>query len=337
MSEAPPLVSVVTPFYNTEAFLAECIESVLRQTHQNWEYVLVNNQSTDRSAEIARLYAAQDSRIRLIETPRFLSQNENYNFALEQISTSSKYCKVVQADDWIFPECLARMVSVADGDPSIGVVSGYRIQGRLVNNDGLPYSDAPIPGREICRLNLLLDGRQLFGSPTTVMVRSELVRKRRPFYPPASISDDSDAMFEVLRDCAFGFVFQVCAYERVGDDGISSCVDRHDPFWFLAKFTRIKKYGPEYLSAKEYEGRMRSVERAYLRFLARSSFSRRDREFWAFHRDGLRAQGYELTWLRLLPFIGWQIVDFVLNPKATIGSLYRWISEASARRKAETR
>ena len=44
-----PLVSVVTPVYNGDKYLADCVESVLKQTYQNWEYVIVNNCSTDRT------------------------------------------------------------------------------------------------------------------------------------------------------------------------------------------------------------------------------------------------------------------------------------------------
>ena len=61
-----PFVSVVTPFYNTAEYLAECIESVLRQDHANFEYLLADNCSTDGSLEIAERYAAQDARIRVI-------------------------------------------------------------------------------------------------------------------------------------------------------------------------------------------------------------------------------------------------------------------------------
>ena len=52
-SRQEPFVSVLTPVYNGEDFLAECIESVLSQTHGNFEYIIVNNRSTDRSLEIA--------------------------------------------------------------------------------------------------------------------------------------------------------------------------------------------------------------------------------------------------------------------------------------------
>ena len=54
-----PFVSVVTPVYNDEPYLEECIRSVLAQSHQDFEYIICNNHSTDRSGEIAADYAAQ--------------------------------------------------------------------------------------------------------------------------------------------------------------------------------------------------------------------------------------------------------------------------------------
>ena len=64
MSAGPsPLVSVLTPFYNTAPYLAECIESVLAQTRGDFEYLLVDNCSTDGSDDIAAGYAARDPRI----------------------------------------------------------------------------------------------------------------------------------------------------------------------------------------------------------------------------------------------------------------------------------
>ena len=81
------LVSVVTPFHNTSEFLAECVGSVLGQSHTNFEYVLVDNQSTDGSLEIVEELVSADSRLRLLHTPRLLNQVENYNFALRSISS----------------------------------------------------------------------------------------------------------------------------------------------------------------------------------------------------------------------------------------------------------
>ena len=135
-SDSNPLVSVVTPFYNTREYLPECIESVLRQTYGNWQYTLVDNCSTDGSSEIAAGYASRfPEKIRVIRTPSFLSQVQNYNFALSSISPSAKYCKMVQADDWIFPVCIQSMVDVAEAHPTVGIVSAYELEGTDVSCD----------------------------------------------------------------------------------------------------------------------------------------------------------------------------------------------------------
>src|SRR6266853_4979230 len=119
-SKQEPLVSVVTPVYNGESYLRECIESVLTQTYTRWEYVIVNNCSTDRTLEIAQEYAARNPRIRVHSNQRFASVIENHNISLRQISPQSKYCKVVFADDWLFPNCLMEMVKVAELYASVG-------------------------------------------------------------------------------------------------------------------------------------------------------------------------------------------------------------------------
>ncbi len=147
-AKSAPLVSVITPFYNTGQYIAECIESVLAQTYSHWEYILVNNQSTDASRAIAERYAQKDSRIRLLDTPKHLSQVENFEAALRYMSPKSQYCKMVLADDWLFPECVERMVALAQANPSVGIVSSYRLFGDEITGDGLPYSSTVISGRK---------------------------------------------------------------------------------------------------------------------------------------------------------------------------------------------
>ena len=90
--DSQPLVSVVTPVYNGEKYLSACIESVLAQTYENWEYVIVNNCSKDSSLDIAQRYGKRDSRIRVHNNRDFLSMIENFNHSLIQSSDESKYC-----------------------------------------------------------------------------------------------------------------------------------------------------------------------------------------------------------------------------------------------------
>ena len=104
--ESQPFVSVVTPVYNMGSFLSVCIESVLTQSYKDFEYIIVNNCSTDDSLEVALRYAERDPRVRVHTNDRFVGMRENHNIAFSLISSAAKYCKVVSADDFIFPDCL---------------------------------------------------------------------------------------------------------------------------------------------------------------------------------------------------------------------------------------
>src|ERR1043166_1469914 len=99
-ADSHPLVDVVTPVYNGKKYLAECIESVLAQTYQNWEYIIVDNCSKDGTLEVARRYEQRDKRIRVIHNETLLPQAKNFNFTVQQISADSEYCKFVQGDDF---------------------------------------------------------------------------------------------------------------------------------------------------------------------------------------------------------------------------------------------
>ena len=155
-------MSIVTPVYNNAEYIAECIESVLAQTYQNWDYIVVDNCSTDDSGEIARRYAAKEPRIRVLKNTQFLKVVSNHNHAVRQISPKSKYCKVVFADDWMFPQCIEEMVAVAEEHPSVGVVGAYALEEHRIVWSGLPYPSTVVP-RHICR-RLFLDDLYVFGN-----------------------------------------------------------------------------------------------------------------------------------------------------------------------------
>jgi glycosyltransferase involved in cell wall biosynthesis len=300
--QSAPFVSVVTPFYNTRDYLAECIESVLRQTYQNWEYILVNNCSTDGSAEIAQRYASRfPHKIRVVHTPSFLSQVQNYNFALTCISPDSKYCKMVQADDLIFPDCVRAMVEVAVANPSAGIVAAYELQGENVRLDGLPYGRTLFEGRYVGRL-YFLQGKYLFGTPTSVLMSSEIVRSRNPFYAERYAPfEDGDACLEVLRSSDFGFVHQVLTYTRLENGGMSS---RLFPLFGAELFVRLSRlvvHGKDYLLPEEYDRCIKRAEREYFLYLTKAAFRlhREPPEFWEFHRTGLASCNYSLDWKRL--------------------------------------
>src|SRR5207248_10077737 len=118
-----------------------------------------------------------------------------------------RYCKVVHADDWLFSDCLRQMVDLAEANPSVGLVSAYRLDEDRVGLDGLAPTQNVVTGQEICRRSLLGDD-DFFGSPSSVLLCSEIVRARDPFYAAATPDTDTAACFEILRDWDFGFVHQ---------------------------------------------------------------------------------------------------------------------------------
>jgi len=316
-----PLVSYVTPFYNTEQYLEECIQSVLKQGYENWEYILLNNCSTDRSAEIAEHYANKyPKNIRLEHNSVFLSQVQNYNRVFQFLSPESKYCKFVQADDWLFLGCVHSMVALAESQPRTGIVAAYRLEGEKVGLDGLPPETRELSGRDACRL-YLLNGIYLFGSPTSLLLRSDAVRERNPFYDERyKPFEDTSVCFEILKTWNFGFVHQVLTFSRRDNESILSHL-RLFSFHFFVRLSAIVIYGRNFLNEKEYQRGLRTAEREYFNFLARRKCSIRGYSpgFWEFHRDRLATIGYSLNSKHL-----WRRIPRVLIDKGWDAFWGRW-------------
>ena len=319
-SRQEPLVSVITPFYNTAQYLPECIESVLGQTYSNWEYVLVNNCSTDGSAEIAERYAAMHpTQIRVVRNSHFLSQVQNYNYALQQMSPLSNYCKIVQADDLIFPECLEKMVRLAESDPGIGIVTSYFMRGDRVTGGPIPLRTHVIRGIDVGRW-YFERGLAVFGSPTTNLFRSSLVRGQAHFYEEGRLHEDVDALFRVLKDWNLGFVHQVLSFERTDNVSISSKIACFASFQ-LDQFLRVLQYADQFLSPKDARARRIYAERLYLQFLARKWLRCEGKLFFRYHVTGLRTVGYEIPRLKFFFFLLTELMDIIGNPKQTISKL----------------
>ena len=289
-----PLVSVVTPFYNTAPYLAGCIESVLAQSFRDFEYLLVNNHSTDGSREMAVRYAATDSRLRVIDNPTFVGQVENYNGALEHISPLSKYVKMVQADDAIYSDCLSRMVELAEREPGVGIVSSYRMIGNRQSGLGIPSGVSRVHGREACR-RMLLGEYYVLGSPTTLLYRADCVRSRHPFYALDRYHEDTETGYEILLETDLGFVHQALSFTR--DDNVSmmtstQAFNSRD----LGYLILLERYGPQVLTEDELAQQRVISHRGYYRFLGRAVLRLQGQAFWDYHRAGLATVGWTLRW-----------------------------------------
>jgi glycosyltransferase involved in cell wall biosynthesis len=310
---------VITPVHNNGEYISECIESILAQTYQNLEYIIVNNCSKDDSAVIARRYAARDSRIRVLDNKTFLPVMANHNAALRQVSLASKYTKVVFADDWIFPRCLEEMVAVAEEHSTIGVVGALSLQGRRVMWSGLRYPSRLVAGRDVARQLLL---RELYGigSPNAVLYRSDLVRSRDHFYTESNIHGDTEAAIAAFRDWDFGFVHQVLTFTRERPESLTSA-SSHLQTSYAGTLQILREHGAAFLSPTELEAATQLCLREYYDFLGKSVLLTRDSGFWDYHKRRLKEVGAELKIGRLAWATAAFVVREMLNPAAAVAKV----------------
>jgi len=304
--------------YNDAEYLAKCIDSVRAQTYKNWDCVIVNNCCSDGSAEIAQRFAAVESRIIVLDNEVFLPAEANHSHALRQISLASKYCKIVFSDDLLFPHCLEEMVAVAEAHPSVGIVGAYGLEGeeRTVKWAGLPYPRTCFDGHEVCR-RFFLDDIYVFGSPHSLLYRSDLVRGRDPFFNEADTHADTEVCFDILRNCDFGFVHQVLTYSSVQSESLRE-ISRRLNTYVARDLSLLVKYGYEYLSPGEYDRCRKKIVDDYYNFLAVSLLKGgRDSGFWSLHKRKLAEAGSSISYSRLSLAVLLRGLRAVMNPSET--------------------
>jgi len=322
-----PRVTVVTPVYNGEKHLADCIDSVLAQEYPNFEYLVINNCSTDRTLEIAQAYAARDARIRVVSNPSLLNVVDSHNRAFSLAAAGDcKYIKIVGADDWLYPNCVAELVKVAEAHPTVGMVTSYVLVGNRIGWDGLPFPSTFVKGRDICRMRLL-DRILVFGGPSASLIRSDVVRRQDPFYTVGNYHGDNDAYIRLLQHHDFGFVHQVLSYNRRGEDSKTTHYLQSFNSNILMILEELVRFGPMVLTDAELASRIAEAKADYYRFLARAVFEFRGRKFWDTHRERLNKLGTPLEYGLLVRYAFARLLDIALNPKRTLENVYQRIHD----------
>jgi glycosyltransferase involved in cell wall biosynthesis len=316
-----PLVAVVTAAHNAERYLAECVTSVIDQTYQHWEYVVLDHGSTDGTSRILANLARRDARIRIVRTPTTLGDVQAINHALREASLDAMFCKVVGSDDWLYPRCLERMVEVGQAHPEVAFVSAYGLEDDYVRGDGLPYPSTVVAGREIARHSLLRD-LAVFGTPTSVLWRASVVRSRDPFYDESSLYAHVEACYEALKEADFGFVHEVLTrtrrdYTRFANASFADVVGR---------LVCLDRYAPVFVTTGE-QSELAAVStrlwQDYYTVLGRCLLQRKGKAFWNYHRTELRKIGRTLEPARLVAGTARTLAELIRHPMHWSGALRR--------------
>lgn len=141
MAQNKPRVSIGIPVFNGERYLEETLVSILGQTFSDFELIISDNASTDRTQEICKYYATKDGRIKYFRNGKNLGVAPNYNrvFSL----SSGEYFKWADYDDPLAPDFVLRCVEVLDNHPEVSVCYP---KAKFIDEDGTFISDYdPLP------------------------------------------------------------------------------------------------------------------------------------------------------------------------------------------------
>lgn len=205
------------PTYNSEKYLRQCLDSVLNQTFQDWECVISDDASTDKTVEIAREYEKKDSRFRVLTHPKNVGAANNWNRAKE--NNNSFATKILCADDYLMKDTLSHQIKILKQDQNSIVFSERYIvfpSGKKLH-PRLPKYASNISFNDAFKFYINL-GRNIFGEPVTALFRTELFVNSEGFYPKFEYSLDTSGYMAISRGRLVTFDNYVAGAFRVSKD-----------------------------------------------------------------------------------------------------------------------
>ncbi|WP_299464586.1 glycosyltransferase family A protein [uncultured Gimesia sp.] len=318
VNRGAPRISVITAVYNAEHFLANTLRSLLGQTYEDFEAVVIDDGSSDASLEIVERFAADDDRIRV-----FSQANSGVAGALNRGLRESRgeFIAFLDHDDLWKPEKLALQLDCFERDESLGFAGCYSA---LVNPDGhcLGWRFGSAASGDVYRKMLFCD---LVGGGSVAMVRRAAFDQAGLFDPRPEIRgrSDWDQWIRIARSCTFATVEKtLVGYTR----GASN---------YSRDYRQMVRAGAAVL-AKAALGDPDLDTRTLVRARARDTFgifcmAFADGEFGS--ASGLLRQSISFSW-RPLMFSPRRLLVVALflvakiTPRARFEALWRWVASA---------
>jgi len=163
-------ISVVMPVYNCDKYIRESIESILNQTYKNFEFIIINDGSTDNSLNIIRDYANKDYRIKIINQP-----NSGIVRALNRglFEAKGEWIFRMDGDDIALPCRFDIQIETIKKNSSLVLIGGACQQ---INSEGIPIKINKYPSEHNKLINILENGKAFFPHPTACFYRDVVVK-----------------------------------------------------------------------------------------------------------------------------------------------------------------
>lgn len=209
-SQKNPLVSIIIPVYNGEKYLAEAIDSVIGQSYERWELIIVNDASTDRTKEIIRRYAQSDRKIKIVYHRRNKYRAGALNTGIEK--AKGKYIAFLDADDIYFSDKTAKQVEFLENHPAVDLVYGnmkvFDSSGNFYLREAIDFTEDPAQilkeaskknienGTPACKLLGYKNGYRIIPG-CSVMIKKRVFRFIR-LDEKLKTSQDYDLWFQII-------------------------------------------------------------------------------------------------------------------------------------------
>ena len=211
--EKSPKVSIIMPVYKVEEYVGKAIESIQAQTLTDWEFLIVDDGTPDKSGEICDAYAKDDKRITVIHKENGGAPSAR-NVAID--IAKGEYIYFMDSDDWAEPTMLEDMYKLAIRDNAQLVISGFFIdtycgKGKYIT-DEYCVDEAVYPHRESFRKNAykLFDKNQLY-SPWNKLFEAKYIMDNNLRFP-TTFWDDFPFVLDVIKDIERVTVTSKCYY-----------------------------------------------------------------------------------------------------------------------------
>lgn len=252
MSAIQPLVTIITPTYNREGFIGQSINSVLSQTYPNFELLIIDDGSTDRTQEVVAPYLA-DGRVRF-----FSQENQGQSVARDRGLYEAKggFVCFLDSDNAWFPDKLEKSLQVFEENPSVDIVYGdYMVidaEGRELGVNRMKrYSGRITP-------MLIHDN---FVSMNTTMTRRRCFEEMGGFESNDRLAEDYGLWLRFSTQYTFHYLPAVLGFYRVMEDQISTDKESR----FKANEQLILEFLKSYPGALSYSERRHGLSRFYVR------------------------------------------------------------------------
>lgn len=205
------MISIVLPVYNGERFLQDAINSVINQTYKEWELIIVNDCSTDKSLEIAQCFSSKDPRIRVIsnEVNKKLPGSLNVGFSFAK----GEYLTWTSDDNMYKPDALEKMITYLENNPNKALV---RANYRIIDSENNDVEAVVLP--EPTRAGFLK--KNIMGA--CFLYKREVHEKLKGYDESLFLVEDYDFWVRALRYFEFGYITEELYIYRVHGGSLTS-------------------------------------------------------------------------------------------------------------------